>query len=54
MKKKGPNRKALTYNFSNLTLLCQKINRILSKPTKQSIETLKAHSINPDYNKTKK
>lgn len=54
MKKKGPNRKALAYNFSNLTLLSQKIYSIFLKPLKNAMETLKTFSINSDYNKTKK
>jgi hypothetical protein len=54
MKKKGPNRRALAYNFSSITLFCQKINTLLSKSLKQSLETLKTCATCTDYHKTKK
>jgi hypothetical protein len=54
MKKKVPNRKALAYNFSNITLLTHKINGIFHRPLKNTLETLRSCSANSDYNKTKK
>ena len=54
MKKKAPNRKALAYNFSNITLFTQKIHAVFQAPLKYGLETLKISIINSDYNKTKK
>jgi hypothetical protein len=54
MKKKAPNRRALAYNFSNITLFSQKLHSIFQGPLKNALETLKALTINSDYNKTKK
>lgn len=54
MKKKGPNRKALAYNFSNISLFSQKINAVFHRPLKNTLETLRSWSANSDYNKTKK
>ena len=54
MKKKAPNRKALVYNFSNLTLFTQKIHPVIQKPLKCALETVKNFTFNSDYNKSKK
>ena len=54
MKKKAPNRKALVYNFSNLTLFTQKIHPVLQKPLKCALEMIKKFTFNSDYIKNKK
>lgn len=57
MKKKGGNRKLLSYNFSNLTLFNESLNRILKKNIKNSFDLFRYWSNgspSTDYNKTKK
>lgn len=54
MKKKGPNRKALAYNFSSITLFSQKINNLLAKHLKPSLFALRAFAASSDCHKTKK
>jgi hypothetical protein len=45
MKRKAGNRKLLAYNFSNLTLLTHKINAILKKRVKNSLDLVRSSSI---------
>lgn len=57
MKKKAANKKLLAYNFSNITLFNQKINKIAKRYDKEFFDLLRycsENGPNSDYNKTKK
>lgn len=57
MKKKAGNKKLLAYNFSNITLFSQKINKIIKRYDRDFFDSLRyctENGPNSDYNKTKK